>query len=135
MEITERLRELHKSQFNGHLTEVLYKVVTWSHYLVHLANYTDDVYIALQRWIDKCDEESIDFFDSLILMYNTDGYLGTEKMDIYTKYTSHFHAATQYLLGDITWHVPPFVHQKAKETSLCYTRLHLNNLLELSPDE
>lgn len=128
MEITQRLKELHEYQYSGHLTEVLYKCVAWSHYIVEAADYTDDVYEAVQRWIDKCDEESIDFFDGLINMINTGGYIGTEKMDIYTKYKSGFYGATQYLLGDLNWSVPNYVDEKAKEAALCYTKVHLTNL-------
>lgn len=135
MEITKRLRELHESQFSGHLTEVLYRVVAWSHYIVEAAGYTDQVYAAVQRWIDKCDEESIDFFDSLINMYNTGGYLGTEKMALYSEYEAAFNGATQYLLGDTTWEVPDYVDKKAKDAALCYTKVHLTNLLDKTPNE
>lgn len=123
--------------YAGQYAEVLYRCVAWSHYIVHAADYTPEVYAAVRQWMDKCEEESIDFFDSIIDMYNTGGYIGTEKMAIFSGYKPEFDKAVKFLLGEEAWNPPAFVEQKARESALCYTKVHLTHLLEktLSPNE
>ena len=131
MEIESKLKELQEYSASGHLCEVLYRVVAFNHYIVEAVNAEHEVYDAIDQWLETNNKLSLDFFDSILLLYQNYGWLDHQEMQIFTKYRPHFDQAVKYLLGELEWKVPAYVDEKCKKYAMEYTKTHLNHVLTL----
>ena len=98
----EKLKRLSVDKHNGHYYEVMYKVGLFSKYLASFDNNSDLIWKAINDWWDICDKHSLDFIESIIMLYQ-DGNLYDDRLVIFDEYREYFERATKFLIGQETW--------------------------------
>lgn len=105
MNLLSNLRELVNQQSGGQLFSILYRIGVMPTYLKTLS---DDPSIIqdYNSWIDFNNENSLDYLESFVFMYENNGVAGPHSVNLFIQHSEIVNRMANYLLGREVYHPP-----------------------------